>query len=189
MLSMNEIKTGKVIKWNNQPYVVVKTEHSKQARSAAILRVKIKNLLTGAMLENTFQSGDKAEEADLERGKKAQYLYKDGSNAYFMDQENFEQFDLPTDQIKTQLNYLSDGDNVLYMSFEGKPVALDLPPKVSLRVTEAPEGAKGDSAQGRVTKTITLESDYELQAPLFIKEGDLIKINTETGEYVERVKE
>jgi len=189
MLSMNEIKPGRVIKWNDQPFVIVSTQHSKQARSGAVLRAKMKNLLTGAMLENTFQGGDKAEEADLERGKKAQYLYKDDKNAYFMDQESFEQFDLPIDQIEGQLNYLSEGENVLYMSFEAKPVALDLPPKVNLKVIEAPEGAKGDSAQGRVTKTVKVESGYELQAPLFIKEGDLIKINTETGEYVERVKE
>lgn len=189
MLSMNEIKTGKVIKWNNQPYIIVKTQHSKQARSSAVLRVKMKNLLTGSMLENTFQGGDKAEEADLERGKKAQYLYQDDSNAYFMDQESFEQFDLPIDQLADQLHFLSEGENILYMSFEEKPVALDLPPKVKLKVIEAPEGAKGDSAQGKVTKTVKVESGYELQAPLFIKEGDLIKINTETGEYVERVKE
>ncbi len=189
MLAFNEIKLGKVVKWNDAPYIITKTEHSKQARAGAVLRVKMKNLLTGAVIENTFQGSDKAEEADLERGQKAQYLYKDEDNAYFMDQESFEQFGLPTDQIETQLMYLSEGENVLYMSFEGKPVGLDLPPKVTLRVTEAPDGVKGDSAQGRVMKTATLESGYEFQVPLFIKEGDLVKVNTETGEYVERVKE
>lgn len=188
MLSMKEIKLGKVIKWSNAPYVVIKTEHSKKARAGAVLRVKMKNLLTGSVIENTFQGSDKAEEADLERGKKAQYLYKDDSNAFFMDQESFEQFELPVDQIEQQLNYLSEGENVLYMSFEAKPVALDLPPKVTLSVTEAPEGERGNSAQGKVMKTVTVESGYELQAPLFIKVGDLIKINTENGEYVERVK-
>lgn len=189
MLSMNEIKLGKVLKWNDAPFIVIKTEHSKQARAGAVLRVKMKNLLNGSVIENTFQGNDKAEEADLERGKKAQYLYKDENNAYFMDQESFEQFGLPVDQIENQLNYLSEGENVLYMSFESKPVALDLPPKVDLRVTEAPEGEKGNSAQGRVMKTAKVESGYEIQVPLFIKEGDLIKVNTETGEYVERVKE
>lgn len=186
---MNEIKLGKVLKWNDAPHVVTKTEHSKQARAGAVLRVKMKNLLTGSVIENTFQGNDKAEEADLERGKKAQYLYKDENNAYFMDQESFEQFGLPVDQIEEQLKFLPEGQDMMYMSFEGKPVALDLPPKVNLTVTDAPEGVKGDSAQGRVTKTVTVESGYELQAPLFIKEGDVLKINTETGEYVERVKE
>lgn len=189
MLSMNEIKLGKVLKWDGDPYVVIKTEHSKKARAGAVLRVKMKNVFTGSVIENTFQGADKAEEADLERGKKAQYLYKDDQAAHFMDQESFEQFGLDLDQIEQQLNYLSEGENVLYMSYEGKPVALDLPPKVDLRVTEAPEGVKGDSAQGRVMKLATVESGYELQVPLFIKEGDLIRINTETGEYVERVKE
>lgn len=187
MLSMNEIKLGKVIKLDDQPFIVTKTEHSKQARSGAVLRTKMKNLITGAVLEKTFQGGDKAEEADLERGKKAQYLYKDENKAYFMDQESYEQFELPIDQIEDQLNYLSDGEEVLYMSFENKPVALDLPPKVELKVTEAPEGVRGDTAQGKVTKTVTVESGYQVQAPLFIKEGDIIRINTETGEYVERV--
>lgn len=189
MLSMKEIKLGKVIKWNDEPFVIIKTEHSKKARAGAVLRVKMKNLLSGSVIEETFQGSDKAEEADLERGKRAQYLYKDENSAYFMDQESFEQFGLPIDQVEHQLNFLSEGENVLYMSFEGKPVSLDLPPKVDLRITEAPEGVKGDSAQGRVMKTATVESGYEVQVPLFIKEGDLIKINTETGEYVERVKE
>jgi len=189
MLSMNEIKPGKVIKMDDAPYVVTKTQHSKQARSGAVLRVKMKDLLSGSVLEKTFQGGDKAEEADLERGKRAQFLYKDEEKAYFMDQESFEQFELPIDQIELQVQFLSDGENVLYMTFEGKPVALDLKPKVDLKVVEAPEGVKGNSAQGRVTKVVKTESGYEVQAPLFIKEGDIIRVNTETGEYVERVSQ
>jgi elongation factor P len=189
MLSMSEIKLGKVIKWNDQPYVIVKTDHIKKARAGAVLKVKMKNLLNGSVIENSFQGNDKAEEADLERGKKAQYLYKDADNAHFMDQDSFEQFGLPVDQIEQQLNYLPEGQDMMYMAFEGNPVALDLPPKVKLKVTEAPDGAKGDSAQGRVTKTVVLETGYEVQAPLFVKVDDILKINTETGEYVERVKE
>lgn len=189
MLSMSEIKTGKVIKIDGSPFVVTKTQHSKQARSGAVLRVKMKDLLSGAVLEKTFQGSDKAEEADLERGKRAQFLYRDEETAYFMDQESFEQFELPVDQIELQVQFLSDGENVLYMTFEGKPVALDLKPKVDLKVVEAPEGVKGNSAQGRVTKAVKTESGFEAQVPLFIKEGDIIRVNTETGEYVERVSQ
>jgi len=187
MLIMKEIRPGKVIKMQDAPYVVLTSDHSKTAQRRPVLRTKLKNLLTGTVLEYSFAQSEKAEEADLERGKQAQYLYKDENSIYLMDQESFEQFGLPLDQVEAQLPFLTEGENVLYMSFEGKPVALDLPPKVDLKIIEAPDAVKGDSAQGRVMKTAKAQSGYEFQVPLFIKEGDVIRVNTETGDYVERV--
>lgn len=188
MLDMSTIRKGKVIKFNDQPYLILSADHSKTAQRRPVLRTKMRNLLNDSVLEYSFAQSEKAEEADLERGKPAQFLYKDDTKAYFMDQTSYEQFELPLESIENQLPYLSDGKDVMYMAFEGRPVTLDLPPKIDLRVVEAPEGVKGNS-QGRVMKTAKLETGYEIQVPMFIKEGDLIRINTDDGKYVERVTE
>lgn len=188
MLGMSDIKKGKVIKMNDQPYLVMHTDHSKTAQRRPVLRSKLRNLINGSVLEYSFAQSEKVEEADLERGRKAQYLYKDDQNAHFMDTLDFNEFTLPTEQVSDQLNYLSEGQDVLYMAFESNPVRLDLPPKLDVKVSEAPEGVKGNS-QGRVMKTAILETGYEIQVPMFINVGDVIRINTDNGEYVERVNE
>lgn len=185
---MSSIRKGKVIKFNDQPFLILSTDHSKTAQRRPVLRSRMRNLITDAVLEYSFAQSEKAEEADLERGKQAQFLYKDDVNAYFMDKSSFEQFDLPVEAVADQLRYLSEGKDVMYMAFEGKPVTLDLPPKIELRVTEAPEGVKGNS-QGRVMKTAILETGHEIQVPMFIGTGDLIRISTDTGDYLERVSE
>ncbi len=182
---MNEIKVGKIIVINNDPYSVVKTDHHKMGRGGAVLKVKMKNLLSGNMLDRTFQGNDKAEEADTER-KKANYMYKDERDAYFMDEISYEQFEIPLEQIgDDKIKFLKDGTNVDVFYFSGKPVGVELPIKVTLRVTMAPPGVKGNSA-GAVTKQVELETGATINAPMFINEGDMIKINTDTGEYSER---
>ena len=186
MLDMSSIRKGKVIKFKDQPYLILTTDHSKTAQRRPVLRTKMRNLLNDAVLEYSFAQSEKAEEADLERGKPAQFLYKDDAKAYFMDKESFEQFELPIDAISEQLKFLPEGKDVMYMAFESKPVTLDLPPKMNEKVTEAPEGVKGNS-QGRVMKTATLETGYEIQVPMFINSGDTIRVSTETGDYVDRV--
>lgn len=186
MLQINNIKLGTVMKIDNEPYVVTWTQHSKQARSGAVLRTKIKNLIDGRVLEKTFQGSDKIEEADLQRGK-ASYLYKDEAVVYFMDTKDYEQFDIALDQIGDRVKYLKEGSEVDILYFEQNPVSISLPPKVELKVTQAMEGVKGNTAQGKVTKPVTLETGIEINAPLFIKEGDTVRVNTETGRYVERV--
>ncbi len=187
MLSMSDIKMGTAMKLDDgQPYVVVWTQHSKQARSGAVLRTKLKNLLDGRVLEKTFQGSDKAEAADLRRGK-ASFLYSDADAGHFMNTESYEQFGIATDQIEQQLQYLKDGDIVDVLYFEDNPVTISLPPKVELKVTQTVEGAKGDTAQGRVTKPATVETGMEVAVPLFVKQDDIIRVNTDTGEYVERV--
>lgn len=184
MLSLSEIKIGKIIIANNEPYIVVRADHHKMGRGGAVLKTKLKNLISGNALERTFQGNDKAEEADVER-KKANYLYKDDQDAYLMDNASFEQFNVPLEQVGAKEKFLKDGIDVDVLYFNGQPVAIDLPIKMTFKVTSAPPGVKGNSA-GNVQKQIELETGAVINAPMFINEGDMIKVNTDTEEYVER---
>jgi len=185
MLEFSDLKLNRIISLNDQPYKIVFAQHSKQARSGAILRTKLKNLITGDVLEKTFNSGDKAKEANLERTK-ASYLYKDENNSYFMDQENFEQFSLDKEVIGNQADFLIEGTIVDVLKFNGEAVSIGLPTKMEFKVISAPPSIKGDTA-GSATKQVTIETKAKIKCPLFVKQGNTIKINTETGEYVERV--
>lgn len=184
MLSLNEIKLGKLLKIAGEPYIVIKADHHKMGRGGAVLKTKLKNLINGNVLEKTFQGNDKAQEAETEK-KKASFLYKDENEVFFMDQENFEQFSLSQDQLGDKIKFLKEELLVDVLYFDAKPVAVDLPVKIEFKVTSAPPGVKGNSA-GNVTKTIEIETGAEINAPMFINEGDIIRINTDTGEYVER---
>ncbi len=184
MLNFNEIKTGRVIKINSEPYIIVKTDHHKMGRGGAVLKTKCRNLINGNVLERTFQGAEKAEEAATQT-KKANFLYKDKDEAYFMDNENFEQFNLSVEEIGEQAKFLKDGTDVDVLYFEDKPVTISLPVKMEFKVVSAPPGVKGNSA-GNVNKVIEIETGAQVSVPMFINENDVIKINTETGEYVER---
>lgn len=184
MLSISEIKIGKVIKINSQPYVVTRTDHHKMGRGGAVLKTKLRNLIDGRVLEQTFQGVQQAEEAETET-KKANFLYKDTSEAYFMDNDSYEQFNLALEDLGDQAKFLKDGTDVSVLYFEGKPVTIQLPIKMDFKVVSAPPSVKGNSA-GNVTKQIEIETGAIINAPLFIEEGDMIRINTETGEYAER---
>ena len=181
---MNEIKIGKVLQINNEPFVVSKTDHHKMGRGGAVLKVKMKNLISGTVLEKTFQGNDKAEEAKTEK-RKANYLYKDERNAFFMDNINFEQFEIALDQIGERVKFMKDGIDVDVLYFNDNPVAIELPIKMTFKVISAPPGVKGNSA-GNVTKQVELETGAIINAPMFINEGEMIKVNTETEEYAER---
>ncbi len=184
MLNINEIKLGKLISVSSEPYVVVKADHHKMGRGGAVLKVKLKNLITGNVLDKTFQGNDKAEPAQTEK-KKANFMYKDETEAHLMDNESYEQFSIALDQIGEKQKFLKDGTDVDVLYFEDKPVVIDLPVKVELKVVSAPPGVKGNSA-GNVTKVVDLETGTQISVPMFINEGDVIRINTDTGEYVER---
>lgn len=185
MLNFNEIKTGKIILLNAEPYVIVKSDHHQMGRGGAVLKVKCRNLITGNVLEKTFQGAEKAEEAETER-KKANFMYKDKDEAYFMDTESYEQFNLPLEELGDKAQFLKEGTDVNVFYFNSKPITIDLPIKMEFKVTSAPPGIKGNSA-GNVNKQIEIETGAIITAPMFIEEGDMIRINTETGEYVERV--
>lgn len=184
MLNFNEIKTGKVIKVNAEPYIIIKTDHHKMGRGGAVLKIKCRNLINGNVQERTYQGSEKAEEAETET-KKANFMYKDKDEAYFMDNESYEQFNLPVEEIGEASLFLKDGTDVDVLYFESKPVSISLPIKMDFKVVSAPPGVKGNSA-GNVNKQVELETGAKINVPMFINEGDIIRINTETGEYVER---
>lgn len=185
MLNFNQIKTGKVIKLNNEPFIIIKTDHHKMGRGGAVLKIKCRNLINGNVLERTYQGSEKAEEAETET-KKANFMYQDKDEAFFMDNTSFEQFSLSVEDIGSQARFLKDDTDVDVLYFEGKPVSISLPIKMELKVVSAPPGVKGNSA-GNVNKVVQLETGAEISVPMFINEGDIIRVNTDTEEYVERV--
>ena len=186
MLNLSELKLGKIISINDQPYKIIFTQHSKQARSGAVLRTKLKNLISGSVMEKTFSGSDRAEEANLEKTK-ASFLYVDGDNYNFMDQETFEQFAFVKEDIGEQIQFLREGTIVDILKYNDKAVNIGLPTKMEFKVISAPPGIKGDTA-GSASKLVTIETGAQIKCPLFVNEGDMIRVNTETGEYVERVK-
>jgi elongation factor P len=185
MLSISDIKTGKNIIFNKEPYAVLYHEHSKTGRAGAVLRTKIKNLLTGAILEKTFQGADKVEEANISKSK-AQYLYRSGEDFFFMDSADYDQFSLSQKVLGEKIQYLIEGTEATVFNFNDLPVNIELPVKVKLKVAEAPPGIKGDTVSSG-GKIVTTETGLKISAPLFVKAGDEIIINTEKGEYVSRV--
>jgi len=184
--NLNGIKKGTNIIYEGAPYVVNEANFVRMQMRKPVMQTKIKNLLNSKVTEVNFHPGDKVEEADLQK-KKVDYLYNDSSNFYFMTANDFEQFSLPAAVIGHLSNYMKEGDKVDVLYFAGKPVSISLPTKVELKVVAAPAGVKGNSAQGRVMKTVELETGVNIQAPLFVKEGDIIRVNTESEEYCERV--
>lgn len=184
MLNFNEIKTGKVIKINSEPYIIVKTDHHKMGRGGAVLKTKLRNLINGNVLERTYQGAEKAEEAETQT-KKANFMYKDKDEAYFMDNANYEQFNLHVEELGESAQFLRDDTDVDVLYFEGKPVSVSLPIKMDFKVVSAPPGVKGNSA-GNVNKVVEIETGAQISVPMFINEGDVIRVNTDTGEYVER---
>jgi len=185
MLSLSDIKTGKNIMLHDEPYVVLHHEHSKTGRAGAVLRTKLKSLKTGTTLEKTFQGADKVDEAEISKSE-AQFLYRDGDDYYFMDTASYDQFFLPQEVLKETTNYLVEETLVAILNFNEEPINIELPIKMELRVVEAPPGIKGDTATSG-SKIIKLETGMEVSAPLFIKEDDVVLINTQTGQYVSRV--
>jgi len=186
MLTISDIKQGTICKVNNVPFEVIWTQHVQMGRGGAILRLKIKSLLDGKVLEKTLKGSDAMDEADITRSK-MNFLYSDQSGYHFMDNETYEQFSFDAEKIGNKKNYLKEGVQVTLLKADDKPLTIQLPIKMDFKITSAPEGVKGDTAQGRVTKTAEIETGHSVQVPLFIKTNDTIKINTETGEYVERV--
>ncbi len=184
MLSLSEIKAGKKIIVDNQPYQVMTAQHSKIGRMGAVLRTKLKNLQTGAILNKTFQGSDKVEEAEIE-SKKAQYLYSDDNSFYFMDNESYEQFALDKEIIGEQAEFLKENTEINILYFQNSPINIELPIKMVFEVVEAPPAVKGNTADGG-SKQVTIETGAKINTPLFIKKGDKIVINTNTKEYTER---
>jgi elongation factor P len=186
MISVNDFTRGVVVKLDGELYSVVEYQHVKPARGAAFVRSKLKNVRKGAIVEKTFRGGEKLEDVKLIK-RPMQYLYEDGESLVFMDVESYEQESIPKTAIGDALRFIKEEDMVDIAMYEGEPVMVEPPQTVVLRVTYAEPGARGNTATN-VLKPVTVETGAEVRVPIFINEGDYIKINTETGEYQERVK-
>lgn len=183
---MNDLRVGTFIQFNNEAYEVVSSSHMQTGRGGAVMRTKLRNIVSGATLEHTFKPSEKIEDANLTRSK-ASFLYADDDSLHFMDQTNFEQFFIPLKSFEEKAKFLKDGLLVDVLLANDSPLTVQIPTKVEYEVKEAPPGVKGDTATN-VFKTITLENDMEIRAPLFINVGDVVRVNTDSGEYTERVK-
>lgn len=184
MIRVNELRKGEVFKENGQPFVVIKYNHVKMGRGNAVIKIKAKNLKTGSVLEKSFLSGGSVEEADVEKVK-VQYLYKAGENYSFMDSVSYETFDLSKSFLATDVDFLKEGNTYQLLKFEGESVSLELPLNLILKVSETGSGFKGNSVTNMM-KAAVLETGLNTQVPNFINEGDFIKVDTRSGEYVER---
>jgi elongation factor P len=184
MIGINDLKNGTVFEHEDQPWLVLEYQHSKMGRGGAVLKTKIRNLITGAIVQKTFQGSDKFEEVRLER-KTAQYLYQDGSGYVFMDEQTFEQFTLSGDIVGDASKYTKEGELIELHYYKGKPISLNIPIKVKLKVIEAENVDKGNTATGAI-KPVKLETGVVIHGPLFLKPGDVIVVDTRTGTYVER---
>ena len=183
----NELKRKMMIKVDGEPYTVVEVFFaSPSARGATtMVRTRLRHLLTGAVLEKSFRSGEKFEEPDVAYSP-ASFMYSDSEGFHFMDDETFEQFMLPVEQVGDDRSYLTDGLVVQVLKYNGEAVALELPQFVELTVAETEPGIKGDTAGGRDTKPATLQTGLQVRVPLFIKEGERVRVNTQTGEVAGR---
>jgi len=186
MFDMNDIRVGTLVKISGQPYVCLWSDFMRTAQRKPVRRTKLKNLISGSVLEQTFKHGDKIEEADVERSR-ASYLYADDTGVHFMDTTSFEQISVPKEMAAEQLHFMKEGTEYALINFEGKPITVELPKKVELQVTETSDVVRGDTAQGAVLKEAKVETGATVRVPMFIKQGDVVRINTETGEYAERV--
>jgi len=187
MATTTDIRKGMALVFNGTTCLVTSTQFVNPGKGSAFTRAKLKNLRTGQVVESTFKSGESVEIADVQN-KKCQYLYKDGAGYNFMDNDTYEQFALSAEDIAENGNYLKDGTNCYALYIDNNPVSIQLQPKMDFKVTFADPGVKGDSASG-ANKDCEIETGLKVKVPLFIKEGDIIKVNTETGEYDSKVNE
>lgn len=184
MLAITDLKNGTKFTFEGDPYVVISYSQSKMGRGGSVVKVKIRNLINGNVLSKTFQGAEKFESADLAR-RKANFLYNDENQANFMDLENYDQFSIPLNQIGEQSAYLKEGTDIDILLFNNTPINIDLPIKMKFMVVEAPPAIKGNSA-GAITKKVKIEGGLEIDSPIFIKQGDIIVVDTRDGSYVER---
>ena len=186
-LSITDLKKGTIFQYEGVPYCVVEYGQKVMGRGGSIVNVRIKSLLDGKVLEKTFKGNESLESADV-GNQSVQYLYSDGNTFFFMNEETFEQFEVPADLVGDGAGYIKEGDRLQLQFFDGQPINVELPKNVPLRVTYAESVVKGDTANA-VTKDATLETGLTIRVPAFVKTGYLISVDTATGAYRERVKE
>lgn len=186
MYSTAEFRKGLKIEWEGNPYIIVDFQHVKPGKGGAFVRTKMKNLINGRVIDQTFRSGEKVDRPDLQE-KEMQYLYAEGDQYCFMDNASYEQIYLTAEQLGDGKDFLQDNLNLKVIYYKDQPITVDLPTFVELTVEHTEPGVKGDTASGG-SKPATLETGAVIQVPLFIEVGDRLKVDTRTGSYVERVK-
>lgn len=185
MISTADFRNGMTIEIDGTLYNIVYFQHVKPGKGGAFVRTKLKNLKTGAVIDKTFRAGEKVELAILDK-RNMQYLYKEGGNLIFMDMESYEQMPIPGEAVGGAADFLKEGVLVDIPLYEGKPVGVEPPVFVELEVIETAPGVKGDTASGG-SKPATLETGLVVNVPLFVETGDIVKVDSRSGEYVERV--
>jgi len=185
MILATDLKIGRTFLLENSPYKVLKYSHHKVARGGGTVKVTVKELQSGSTMEKTFQSTAKFDEITTIK-KPLQFLYSDSKNAYLINPDTFEQFEIPLGILGSDIVYVKEGENTNVLFWEDKPLSIEIPPKVTLTVMETAPGVKGNSATN-IYKPAKMENGLSVRVPLFIKAGDKVRVDTRTGEYVERV--
>ena len=184
-IDTSRFKNGIKVEIDGSPFVMIYFQHVKPGKGGAFVRTKLKNLLSGKVIDRTFRSGEKIDEADIEE-RKMQYLYLDGEDLVFMDNTTYDQIPVSDEVVGDARRFLKENTDVGVLFWRGKPVNIDLPPFIDALISHCDPGIRGDTASN-VTKPATLETGATVQVPLFIKEGETIRVDTRTGEYSERV--
>lgn len=185
MIDTGELRKGIIIEYEGALQRIIEYQHVKQGRGSAFVRLTMRNLRTGSTTQQTFQAGSKFPLVRLER-QRAQYLYPEDEHYNFMDLDSFEQFALDKETLGDALNYIKEQDTIDLLTYQGEPIDIEIPITVNLTVTRTDPGLRGDTATGG-TKPATLETGVTVNVPLFINEGDTLKIDTRNGQYLERV--
>ncbi|HKZ29152.1 MAG TPA: elongation factor P [Acidimicrobiia bacterium] len=185
MISTNEARPGMALDLPEGLFSIIDYQHVKPGKGRAFVRMKLKNLDSGAVVDRTFRAGESVEQAVIDR-RDHQFLYRDDLGFHFMDLETYSQFAVPADDVGDAAHYLVDGMTALLHMYRGKAIAVELPASVELEVVKAEPGVKGDRVSG-ATKPVTVATGLLVQAPLFVEEGDVIKVDTRSGEYLTRV--
>lgn len=186
MLSTTEFRNGAKVEISGEPFVIVEFQHVKPGKGGAFVRTKLKSLKTGNMLERTYRSGEMLDEPDIEE-KEMEFLYIQGREYHFMDTANYEQLTFGRDQLGNSRDFLKENIRVKILIYKGKPLTIELPTFVELKITQADPGVRGDTVSGG-TKPAVLETGASIKVPLYLEEGDVVKIDTRSRSYVERVK-
>ena len=184
MYSTTDFRKGLKIEIDGTPFEIIEFQHFKPGKGGAMVRTKLRNILNGRVLDNTFRSGEKVERPNLE-SRDMQFLYHEGEQLVFMDMTTYDQMHMDAEATDGKANYLKDGQECRVLLYNEKPLDIEIPASLVLEVTETEPGAKGDTVSN-VTKPATLETGAEIKVPLFINEGEMIRVDTRTGEYLER---
>ncbi len=184
MITANDLRKGVMIKVDNELFMVRSFQHVKPGKGGAFVKAKLRNIKKNILIEKTFRAGEKVEDIFIEK-RKMQYLYNDGDSSVFMDIESYEQESIPDEFIEEELKFLKEGEEVNVDFYEGEIISVELPTFVELKVTHTEPGLRGDTATATF-KPAVIETGAKIQVPLFINEGDVLKIDTRTGDYTER---